>query len=282
MVGRCKADRLAKFPNLIDFIVDLVSGYGPGVTILCAGYGHCDLLEDSCDWKAMQEIASVPDVVDSVHFYDPGCPDTSGFRDAVQRDFGSVNGRVCETENGLLETYDFVMYFGAFEDDDSGLLDVYRGRTNIAFVHVRIPGLGRHRPEDIFPARKMFMERYLDHPPETTTGLPDPKIRDMAYEMQDRPYAFVDLYSRENDFERENHRFDRAETADDRAFRSHLGAEAYDNYYAQDGGARARKGVVGGARVRNGVDGGARARKGVVGALAMVTLIASLAMSAMA
>lgn len=262
MVGRCKAERLEKFPELIDFIVDLVSGYGPGVTILCAGYGRCDLLEDSCDWKAMQEIASVPDVVDSVHFYDPGCPDTSGFRDAVERDFGSVNGRVSETENGLLDRYDFVMYFGAFENDDSGLLDVYKDRTNFAFVHVRIPGWGSYGPELIFPARKMYMERYLDHPPETTTGKPDPKVRDLAYEMLDRPYAFVELYRRENGFEREKHRFDRAETADDRAFRSHLGSEAYDNYYAHDGGARVRKGVA--------------------GALAVVTLIASLAASAMA
>lgn len=262
MVGRCLTERLDKFPELVQFIVDLVSNYGPGVTILCAGYGKCDLLEDSCDWKVMKAIAAVPGVVESVHFYDPSCPDASGFRDAVQRDFGSVNGRVCETENGLLDTYDFVMYFGAFENDNFGLLDVYKDRTNFAFVHVRMPGWGMIGPEDILAARKMYMQRYLDHPPEQTKSGPlDPKLRDLAYEMQDRTYAFAEVYRRETDFEREKVRFDRDVTADDGAFRSYIGPETYDRH-AQDGGARMRKGVA--------------------GALALVTLFASLAMSAMA
>jgi hypothetical protein len=30
---------MSKFPGLVDFIVDIVSAYGPGVTVLCAGYG---------------------------------------------------------------------------------------------------------------------------------------------------------------------------------------------------------------------------------------------------
>jgi hypothetical protein len=261
MVGRCLTERLNKFPELVQFIVDLVSGYGPEVTILCAGYGKCDLLEDSCDWKVMKAIANVPGVVESVHFYDPSCPDASGFRDEVQRDFGSVNGRVCETETELLESYDFVMYFGAFEKENFGLLDVYKDRTNFAFVHVRMPGWGMVGSDDIFPARGMYMERHLDFPPEPTARMPDPKLLDLAREMQDRPFAFVEVYRAENEFEREKYRFDRDVTADDGAFRSYLGDEDYDRH-AQDGGARLRKGVV--------------------GALAIVTLFASLAMSAMA
>jgi hypothetical protein len=263
MVGRCLTERLDKFPELVQFIVDLVEGYGTGLTILCAGYGKCDLLADSCDWKVMKAIAAKPDVVDSVHFYDPACPDTSGFRDAVDRDFGSVNGRVCETEDGLLDAYDFVMYFGAFENENFGLLEVYKDRTDLAFVHVRVPGWGMIGPDDIVSARKMYMQRHLDHPPEQARGGPlDPTLRDLAYEMQDRTFAFVELYRRENEFEREKYRFDRAETADDGAFRSYIGDEEYDRHAVQDGGARMRKGVV--------------------GALAMVTLFASLAMSAMA
>lgn len=262
MVGRCNTDRLSKFPELIDFIADVVSGCGPGVTILCAGYGQCDLLAQSCDWKVMRALVSMPEVVESVHFYDLGCTDVSSFQDAVQRDFGSVNARVCESEKMLLERYDFVMYFGAFENDNFGLLDVYKGRTNIAFVHVRIPGYGMITMNDIFPARKMYMERHLDFPPETATGMPDPALRDLAVEMQDRTFAFVELYRAERDFQREKYRFDREETADDRAFRSHLGSDEYDYFAKQDGGAKVRVGVV--------------------GALAAITLIASLAMSAVA
>jgi hypothetical protein len=198
-----------------------------------------------------------PNVVESVHFYDPACPDTSGFRDAVQRDFGAVNGRVCETENGLLDRYDFVMYFGAFEEFDFGVLDAYRGRTDIAFVHVRVPGWGMIVMDDVFAARKMYMERHLDFPPDA--GAPDRTVRDLAVEMQDRTFAFVEVYRREREFEREKYRFDRAETSDDRAFRSHIGPDEYDRFATQDGGARTI----------------------VVGALAAVTLIASLAMSAM-
>lgn len=253
---------MTKFPELVRFVVDLVSGYGPGVTILCAGYGRCDLLADSCDWNVMKAIAAVPDVVESVHFYDPACPDASEFRDAVFIDFGHVNGRVCETEDGLLDRYDFVMYFGAFENDNFGLLEVYKDRINFAFVHVRIPGWGMLGQDDIFAARKMYMERYLDHPPDQEGFAPlDPKVRELAAEMQDRPFAFVEVYRVETGFAREKNRFDRDETADDIAFRSHIGSQTYD-HATQDGGARMRKGVA--------------------GALALVALFASLSISAMA
>jgi hypothetical protein len=184
----------------------------------------------------MKALASMPDVVESVHFYDPACTDASGFQDAVRRDFGSVNARVCETENGLLKKYDFVMYFGAFEAGNFGLLDVYKGRTSIAFVHVRTPGFGMVGMDQILPARKMFMERHLDFPPETGTMQPHRTLIDLAHEMGDRTFAFVELYRAERDFEREKYRFDRAPTDDDRAFRSHLGSEMYDAHANQDGG----------------------------------------------
>jgi hypothetical protein len=262
MPGRCLANRMSKFPGLVDFIVDVVSAYGPGVTVLCAGYGRCDLLTESCDWAVMKALTSMPEVVQSVHFYDPACRDASPHRDAVSRDFAGTNVRVCETEDSLLSRYDFVMYFGAFEKEDF-IRDAYKPRTSIAFVHVRTPGSSQYFEHDYPPARGMYMERHLDFPPEPSEMGPDPRIKDLVLEMQDRPFAFVELYRAERDFEQERYRFDREKTRDDDAFRSHIGPARYD-FELQDGGAPAPL------------------RNGVVGALAAITLLASLAASAMA
>jgi hypothetical protein len=232
---------MAKFPELVEFIVNLVLEHGPSVSILCVGYGQCDLLQQSCDWAVVKALASWVarrsiEVPPCVHFYDSTCTDATPHVGALERELAPINVRVCESEADLLERYDFVLYFGAFEDDDFGLQQTYESRTTNAFVHVRIPGFGMITNEGIEAAGKLFMERH-GHAPPARVPL-DPRVRALALEMQDRPFAFVRVYRAEQGWAREMHRFFRVDTSDDKAFEKHIGD--YDYWRVFVGGGRSK------------------------------------------
>lgn len=243
MVGRCRAERLEAFPEVTAFVTDLLlrSSRPEGLDVLCVGYGKCDLLTESCDWHAMRRLVNeFPGLVRTAHFFDPACSgdDTASARADLAAAFGSgTRARILSSDAELDRVYDFVFYFGAYEPGLFDLPGKYVSRARRAFVGVRMPGWGTSTPEQTRAARGVFMERHLDFPPESTW---DPRMSEIVFDMQDRPVAFVDVFSRVTT------RFEREETGDDRAFRAYLGPEEYDGLveaaeWDADGGGPSRR-----------------------------------------
>lgn len=236
MVGRCRTDRLDAFPAVSEMLVDtlLTRSRPEGLDLLCVGYGRCDLLRDSCDWHAMRKLArEVPGFVRTVHFYDEVCSQERirEAAEAIPADFESVpRAQVVTAENELDDTYDFIFYFGTYEPGLFDLPQLYFERARHAFVGVRMPGWGMMSNDDYDAARGVYMERHLDFPPERAGPFApmDDRMREITYDMQDRPVAYVDVFRREDGFERSTTRVDRDVTGDDLAFRTYLRPEKYE------------------------------------------------------
>jgi hypothetical protein len=133
-----------------------------------------------------------------------------------------MGGVPLSLEKSILDRYDFVMFFSVFDDSMTGAFrQSYQARTKTAYIHVLMPGGHMGRAD-----REVAARVYNDRNNATADWLDEVAFK-QALIMEDRPWAFVDMYLRGNDFVPETLKFEREPTRDDLEYQVYIGDDRY-------------------------------------------------------